>query len=576
MSETLETLLTPMWLVRSTDRVTLQRAQPYAEGDAIAWLTVEPQRLEARVQGSRPQPYAVEFAVRNGELGRRCNCPMGNDGDFCKHLAAVALAWLAGRAAAGITGGELPAIRRHLQSLPAAELVELLMRIVADHEPLRAQLLRTAQRLALRDGDLDGWRQALQRAAEAFGGPDFDDRYQDDESYVSDESEELCALVDMLIQRFEAGAEVPVERVEEAIEVLNGCFRHSGEWASSALADALEALAGLHLRVLQRDPPDAAVLAAHLIGLELDYDDNYDDCVSWRQTARDYADLLGPAGLAEHRRIALQRLEAARADGDADTCVVMRAILIDHAQLAGDLDAEIALLAENLTGTTTYLQIAEKLHAAGRGDEALAWAERGLAADAEFRGDWHLRPFLIERYAERGRGQQALALAWAIFDRDPRLDAYQKLHALAGRFGVLDVWRPLALARLDAIPQVWLGDGRVRETRTDRTRRIEALCWEGEYADAWAAAKTGHCAESVLEALADASVGEFPVEAAAAYRQRIEQNVAQTSGYGYGEAIRGLHKLRPLLDADGFAAYVADLRERHRRKRNFLAMLAQF
>ncbi|MFO1358460.1 SWIM zinc finger domain-containing protein [Plasticicumulans sp.] len=580
MSETLETLLTPMTLVRSTDRATLQRAQPYAEGDAITWLTAEPQRLEARVQGSRPQPYVVEFAVRNGELSRRCNCPMGNEGGFCKHLAAVALAWLAGRAAAGLTEGELPAIRRHLQSLPAAELVELLMQHAVEDQALRARLLRAAQNFDSRDGDPERWRQALQRTADAFCGLDYDDYYQRNSGYGTEVSNELCELADALKQRFDAGGRVPMALVEEAIEVLHRCCRHASEWVSSELCDRLDTLVELHQLVLRRDPSDPAALAAHLVELEIEYDDSWGDWEIWRRTARHYADVLGPAGLAEHRRIARERMETARAGqetADEHTYEVARDILIDHAQLAGDLDAEIGLLAERLSGTTTHLHIAEKLQAAGREDEALVWAERGLAADADFRGDWRLRPFLIERYTERGRSQEALALAWAIFDRSPRLQTYQELHALADRFGELEVWRPLALARLDAVARIGGNETGVRHREPDQSLRVEALCWEGEYADAWAVAKTGHCARHVLERLADASADAFPAEAAAVYRRLADGYVnGQISAYGYEDAVLRLRKLRPLLEAEVFAAYVDDLRQQHRRKRSFMKLLAEF
>ena len=569
MSETLETLLTPMTLVRSTDRATLQRAQPYAEGDAITWLTAEPQRLEARVQGSRPQPYVVEFAVRNDELSRRCNCPMGNEGGFCKHLAAVALAWLAGRAAAGLTEGELPAIRRHLQSLPAAELVELLMQHAVEDQTLRARLLRAAQRYGSADPDLSRWRQALHQAVEAFC--EYPDHWDSD---GNDDSEALCELADALTQRFDCGGEVPAALVEEAIDEFAACTEHAGEMAGGELSDRIDALAELHMRIYRRTPPGPAALAAHLIELEVE-----DEHGIWRHTARHYAETLGATGLAEHRRLAAQALEDERAKPDTGNdgmYRVMRDILIDHAQLAGDLDTEIALLAERPDGSTTWLYIAERLQAAGRSDEALAWAERGLVADAGHLVDWRLRAFLIERYVERNRGADALALAWSAFDRVPDLSGYQTLHGLAVRFGVLDDWRSRALARMGAMKPVWPGGDGATGEGPEQTLRVEALCWEGEFDAAWAAAGAGRCSNSALEKLADASSASHPAEAAAVYQQLVSHCVEQTHNFAYTEAIRRLHKLRPLLDAEAFAGYVAGLRTRYRLKRNFIRMLAEF
>src|SRR5215210_6604209 len=43
--------------------------------------------------------YRVRFRAEDDELVYSCDCPLGVDGEFCKHCVAVGLAWLKGGSA---------------------------------------------------------------------------------------------------------------------------------------------------------------------------------------------------------------------------------------------------------------------------------------------------------------------------------------------------------------------------------------------------------------------------------------------------------------------------------------------
>src|SRR5204862_750896 len=50
--------------------------------------------LQARCQGSQPEPYRVRVTLEAGEVSdAHCSCPVGGGG-ACKHVAAVLLAWV--------------------------------------------------------------------------------------------------------------------------------------------------------------------------------------------------------------------------------------------------------------------------------------------------------------------------------------------------------------------------------------------------------------------------------------------------------------------------------------------------
>jgi uncharacterized Zn finger protein len=72
------------------------------------------------------------------------------------------------------------------------------------------------------------------------------------------------------------------------------------------------------------------------------------------------------------------------------------------------------------------------------------------------------------------------------------------------------------------------------------------------------------------QTLADASKASHPEKALAVYARLVEE-LAQFSRYE--EAVRLVKRMAGLRDAAEHAAYMADLKERHRRKRKFMKLL---
>ncbi len=68
------------------------RGESYFQDGRVGLLTEHEATIYAKVRGART--YRAEFRLAAGELAYACSCPVGRDGCFCKHLVAVALAWL--------------------------------------------------------------------------------------------------------------------------------------------------------------------------------------------------------------------------------------------------------------------------------------------------------------------------------------------------------------------------------------------------------------------------------------------------------------------------------------------------
>src|SRR5215469_1115047 len=67
----------------------LERGEDYASAGAVRITDQGPERVAARVQGTRR--YDVVLTEEDGELLHECSCPMGEQGNFCKHCVAVAV-----------------------------------------------------------------------------------------------------------------------------------------------------------------------------------------------------------------------------------------------------------------------------------------------------------------------------------------------------------------------------------------------------------------------------------------------------------------------------------------------------
>src|SRR5262249_55905637 len=68
------------------------RGKKYVEEGRVKRLSPGPKRLTGEVAGT--STYEVSIWASGERLGYSCSCPTGQEGNFCKHCVAVALAWL--------------------------------------------------------------------------------------------------------------------------------------------------------------------------------------------------------------------------------------------------------------------------------------------------------------------------------------------------------------------------------------------------------------------------------------------------------------------------------------------------
>lgn len=369
-------------------------------------------------------------------------------------------------------------------------------------------------------------------------------------------------------------AQYAIERTEAAMEEVDD--------SDGLVGDVLVRLGELHLQACQIARPDPETLAHDLFELETTLP--FGVCSF---SAVTYREVLGKTGLQCYRALAQAQWDARLdAPGSAapHTAFNTRSfnltrVMEDLARASGDVDELVAIKSHDLSSAYSYLTIAEILAKADRDDEALQWAERGVAAHPD-RTDNRLRDFLVAAYLQRQRGDDALQLTWIQFAEQPRLEAYKKLHTVASQLGLWPVQRERALA--------WLASEVAREAAKtsrfnphpsvpDTSRRLEIALWEEDLAAAWEAHQTGQCQQRLRIQLAQTLAATRPADALHLYRQVVPEIVGETNNPAYARAIELINQIKPLMLAMGqsaqWPAYLVKLRSAFKAKRNFIKLL---
>jgi hypothetical protein len=401
---------------------------------------------------------------------------------------------------------------------------------------------------------------------------DFVDE-EDAPTYVAGVDRPL-GLLDKLIS--DGPIDGVVDLAEHAVDLLAdavGKVQDEGG-AHASLCWARE----IHLRAVTAARPDRSELAERLFVRAV-----ADEWGVFTNVVEDYAKPLGATGRKRLRELIRQevgrlpRLGPGQS-GDGRRHTVLQ--LAERAARAEGVDAVVDVLAYSLTSARAFARICEELVTAGRPEQALEWAERGLRECGTGRVDHglgELRRLAIDLYATLGRGHDAVELAWRDFEAAPSLQGYQRLHQHAQADQSWPGWRDKALKVLRAQPRLGKGDqppaGPYRPP--GHSTLVHVLLWEGDVDAAWRAAQHGGCAEGLWLSLARQRAEQHPGDAAPVLRRHVDAAVASATREGYEQAAGLLAELGSCHERLGtsaeFAGYVRAVRKANSRRRNLLA-----
>lgn len=523
------------------------RGLDYFEQGAVHALRVATSSASARVDGS--STYRTEVFLDKDGLDTSCTCPYAGDGGFCKHAVAVAVAWLAVLEAGEAEVIDQPEalendvrVQRWLQRQSQPTLVRLFRDFANADDALMRRLLLRAE-MDEHTG-VDSLRGAIEETT-------FVDHYHwHSSASLAGDVENLVRMLEGLLNTEKVSAlpelcEYAIARVETLLEQVDDS---NGEFSWS-----LDALQALHFDACRQTRPAPLELARCLFEAELGA--RFD---AFHESAIAYRELLGDEGLRHFQELARQHWQAVPANAERRKITHMMEYL---ARQSGDLDTLVAIKRQDLSSAYRYLDIASIFQEANRHEEALHWAQQGLAAFGT--RDSRLVDFLAQRYQECGRSDDALTLAWRHFEAGPGLESYRMLKRHAD---VLSTWpeqRERALAWLETR----LGPGQ------DQSLRLSIVLWEQDLDGAWDAVQKGPCQQFLRLELAAALENERPQDAVALYRPLIEQCVERTSNSAYDEAMKLIRRVDALMPAEESRRLRQLWRQCYKAKRNFISRL---
>jgi tetratricopeptide (TPR) repeat protein len=324
-----------------------------------------------------------------------------------------------------------------------------------------------------------------------------------------------------------------VERVTAALMYMDD--------SAGIVGDDLRALMAVYARACREAPPAANHLATWLVSRQL-------DGPGWPAIElKEFAEALGPRGLAEVARLTEERGVTAEPDSWTAQWGI-KTLREQLAAVSGDIDAHVAVLAEDLRAARRYGEIVKVLRAAGRDDDAEQWARKGLAEHPSGLQTDRLRDQLVDLLLDGGRVAEAVAVRREIYERRAIHQDYLALRRAAqqaGQWADLSGWA-LDLLRDRAQTEQWY----VREL-------ISVLVTENLLDEAMA--NPGQVPESLWFQLIEVREMTHQADVIRPYRDLIEIGLERASDkYRYPKAIKTIRRLRDSYhragDEPGFTA----------------------
>lgn len=391
-----------------------------------------------------------------------------------------------------------------------------------DLSQLKAEIdrgLRTTRYLGYRESS--GWAMQARPVVEAIG-----------EAVGSSPTAELVALIERAIGH--------------VVKVILKADDSDG-----LIGDLARELLDLHARACDAGNADPIKLARWMVRFRFDDQDFFEvDPVR-------YADALGDLGLAAYRREVKQRVEAGGGDSFAARYAQERLAVLN-----GDAEALVGLLGGDLSRPYQFIRVAEAMAELGRDDDVLSWATRGIAETSGWQVA-QLYDLAAGVHTRREEDQEVLRLRREQHQRMPSSSTYGLLRAAAG--GVWPAERPAARAVL---------------AERDPGGLVDALLADGEPEAAWqvpGAHPDWDPGPQRWMRLAEAREASAPGDALYVYLRLADLQLKTTGKAAYVRAVAILKKAEQAARAAGrqdeFAAHLTALRETHRRRPTFVAVL---
>lgn len=312
-------------------------------------------------------------------------------------------------------------------------------------------------------------------------------------------------------------------------------------------------LLDLHARACDAGKADPVKLARWMVRFRFDDQDFFEvDPVR-------YANALGELGLAAYRREIKQRVEAGGGDSFAISYAQERLAILD-----GDIEALVEMLGGDLSQPYQFISLAEAMAELGRDDDVLFWAIRGITQSSGWQVA-QLYDLAVEVHLRRGEDQEVLQLRR---EQHQQMTSSTTYHLLSDAAQVCGMWSTERAAARAVLAKRDLGG------------LVDVLLFDGEAETAWQVLQDHPEWDPDPQRwmhLAEAREASMPSDALEVYLRLVDIQLETTGKAAYVRAVAILKKAaeaaRAANSQDEFATHLAALRETHRRRPTFMAVL---
>jgi hypothetical protein len=372
--------------------------------------------------------------------------------------------------------------------------------------------------------------------------------YWESSQWAREATPVVDAIGDVLVASPSAELLGLIERaIDHVVKVILEADDSNGE-----IGAMVAALLEFHVLACDDGVADPVKLARWLVRFTLDDQDFF------VLDPKRYAGALGEAGLAEYRK----EIERRRTDGEQS--FALRYADERLAVLDGDVDKIIRQLGGNQTSPYQFIQVTEAMVELGRDDDALVWAQRGIAET----DGWQvaqLYELAAGVHLRRGASSEVLRLRWEEHRRMTSSTTYALLREAAEAAGVWDAERSSARAVLEDEDLRGLVDALLLDREPDAAWRVteDHPDWDP--------------GQRLWKRLAESRESSHPADAMVVYFKLADAELETTGRTAYTKAAMLLRQARRAADAadrrQEFSQHVAALRERFRRRPALIEIL---
>ncbi len=545
--------------------VYFNRGEDYFKAGCVENIKCCGNSIHAKIIGTRA--YNVFLFLKNGKLAGDCDCPLGENGEFCKHKVALGLAYLA--------KGTIPKVAKKsefnwvdfIKTLPRSGLEKIILEMspYCSHIVERHRISSIPSKESLKREILQKIDNLLKLAETLEDSPEYynEDYYSERKEYDFER-----ANIEILLRKMknDGNSQSLFEIIEFSIDKICAETDYEGFFVS----DFLDFLFRCYVRMAYEN-----IQTPEHIALKIFEWQNVDKYGGSEVLYKDFEDLPDEVkflwfkkAIVQWQEFPIVKMGESRFDSKREK---MELLLLHIAEKRNDNDLKLEILKHNLRTPSDVIKLSNEYSEQNMKEKILP-----LLKDAKiaFPYDDTIRLVLVNHYLRNRKSEEALSLIWNDFISNP-LDSRivnllktvsKKLNCEAEYLeNILDYLKYYEKERSDK--------------RFVREYRVEILLDAKRYEDAWELGKNSNISEQLKLSLAKWRAKENPIEATEICRQLLANALVVTGEEAYKHTISLLKIYRNYMSQAGkseeFRLYCQQIKSVYKRRRNLITLMEQ-